>query len=238
MRLKIVIDTQSVCIPYEYHGFLQAAIYKALDESKANFYHNVGYESHNRHYKMFVFSDLKGPYYADKKGLYFKDYAKLFVSSLDADFLNQLYIYFNYHKTIQLGNNVFEVIEAEPILNDVKLNNDSEYWIQTLSPVTCYKTDEKKFTSYFHPKSVDFEKSARNNLEAKLLTILDNADDEFFEIEAIQNIKLKPVKYKQMVIEAYSFKMKIHCSDNYLKLLLHCGMGSKNSAGFGMVRLL
>lgn len=237
MRLKIVIDTKSVCIPYEYHGFLQAAIYKALEESKADFYHNVGYESHNRHYKMFVFSDLKGPYYADGNGLYFKDYAKLFVSSLDSDFLNQLYIYFDYYRTIQIGDNIFEVISAEPMLDDVQLHEDNEYWIQTLSPVTCYKTDEKRYTTYFYPKSADFENSIQNNLSAKLLTILDDTDGEFFEIKEIQNIKRRPVKYKQMVIEAYSFKMKIRCSDNYLKLLLHCGMGSKNSAGFGMIRL-
>ena len=31
--------------------------------------------------------------------------------------------------------------------------------------------------------------------------------------------------------------MKIRISDGYLKLMLHSGMGAKNSGGFGMIKL-
>ncbi|MDO4467662.1 MAG: CRISPR-associated endoribonuclease Cas6 [Bacillota bacterium] len=237
MRLKLVIDTGSSCIPYEYHGFLQAAIYRALEEKKADFYHNVGYESHNRHYKMFVFSDLKGNYYSDGKGLYFKENAKWYISSLDPDFMNQLYIYFTFQGKIQIGKEVFDLVEVTPMVDEVRLKPSQEYWVQTLSPVTCYKTDEKKYTTYFDPKSSDFENSVRTNLEGKLLTVLPDTENEFFEILEVQRSKMRIVKYKQMNIHAYNVRMKIRCSDNYLKILMHTGMGSKNSAGFGMLKL-
>ena len=78
-------------------------------------------------------------------------------------------------------------VEAIPV-KDVIYHEDHVYYLTTISPIVCYKTDEKKFMTFFHPKSQDFEVSLQENLQRKYLTLFDNDDDQFFEIQEIIKI--------------------------------------------------
>lgn len=236
MRLKITINAKNKLIPYEYHGFLQGIIYHALDDSMGSFIHDQGFHLDKRVYKMFVFSELKGTYKPSSQGLTFLEPAKFFISSISADFLNQLYIFFSNTPYLTLGNQTFEILEVESV-QDVKYHESHEYILQTLSPITCYKTDEKHFTTYFHPKSQDFELSIQNNLANKYKILFDDCTNEYFHIDDIISFKEVKVKFKKSIYVAYVCKMKVHVSDGYLKLLLHTGLGARNSAGFGMVKI-
>lgn len=236
MRLQIQINTRDVLIPYEYHGFLQAAIYKGLSEKNATFYHDKGY-GENRLFKMFVFSELMGRYEAVENGLYFLNNPSFFISSLDPSFLNQIYQFYTDLGELTLGNSVFEITRIGPV-NDMFFHENNEYVMRTLSPVLCYKTDEKRYKTYFHPKSSDFEISVRENLRRKAEAIGIDPSNDFFEILEVFKAKQVRVKFKRSTNPSYSCQMKIRVSDNYLKLLLHTGMGAKNSAGFGMIQLM
>ena len=237
MRLMIQIDTDNETIPFEYHGFLQAAIYRGLGIEKGKFYHNEGYALNNRFYKMFVFSELRGKYLPAERGLRFIDYPKFYISSVDSDFLNRLFQYYDEKKQIQIGKKSFDIVEIGPV-EDLIYHKNHEYRIKTISPVTCYKTDEKHFVNYYHPKSMDFESSIENNLQRKSTILNMYTEDDYFAINSVQYAKLKKVKFKGGLIHAYDCCMDVSASDHYLKLLLHTGIGAKNSSGFGMVKVI
>jgi len=236
MRLKITIETKDKFIPFEYHGFLQGVIYHSLDEEQGNFFHDEGFGEH-RIYKMFVFSELSGHYHVVKGGLMFDETATFYVSSVSSKLLNTLYEKFSQKGFIYLGQTQFKVIEVVPV-KDVIYHKDHIYYLTTISPIVCYKTDAKKFMTFFHPKSQDFELSLQENLRRKYLTLFDNDDDQFFEIQEVIKYRNTKVKYKRMVYNAYNCTMKVKVSPGYLKLLMHVGLGSKNAAGFGMMRIL
>lgn len=235
MRLQIQIDAKSAVIPYEYHGFLQAALYKALNKNYANFYHDKGYGNENRLFKLFVFSEFVGRYEPTKEGIQFLNKPSFFVASVDPDFLNQIYSYYADSKKLILGKQVFEISKIGPV-KDLVYNKSQEYNIRTISPVCCYKTDGKRFRTYYNPKSEDFEIGIRENLRKKALALDLDPSEEFFEIIKVENSRESFVKYKKNTILGYSFKARIHVSDMYWRLLLETGMGAKNSAGFGMIQ--
>lgn len=236
MRLKVRVNLTNKTIPYEYHGFLQGMIYHALLEDQGTFFHDEGFELKNRIYKMFVFSDLSGKYEASRNGLKFLEPATFYISSISSEFLNQLFLYFSKTPYVRFGEQYVEVLEAVPV-KDMMYSEDCIYTLQTLSPITAYKTDEKKYTTYFHPKSQDFENSLRDNLNRKYHILYDNSDDQFFEILNIDRYKEVKVKFKKNITLAYICTMKVRVSDRYLKLLMHAGLGSKNAAGFGMMKI-
>ncbi len=237
MRLKITINTIDRFVPYEYHGFLQGVIYHALGQEQGNFFHNQGYTTDNRTYKMFVFSELQGKYVPSKNGLIFKEPAYFYISCISSDFMNQMYMFFSNELYITLGKQAFEILEVG-IVSDIEYNESHDYILQSLSPITCYKTDEKHFTTYFHPKSLDFEESLRNNISRKYKILFENDEREFFEIKNIIRFKEVKVKFKKSIYVAYICTLKVHVSDGYLKLLLHTGLGAKNAAGFGMMKIV
>ena len=236
MRLKITIETKDKFIPFEYHGYLQGVIYHSLDEEQGNFFHDEGFGEH-RIYKMFVFSELSGYYRVVKGGLMFDETASFYISSVSSKLLNRVYEKVHEDGFIYLGQTKFKVVEAKPV-KDVIYHEDHIYYLITISPIVCYKTDEKKFMTFFHPKSQDFETSLQENLQRKYLTLFDSDDDQFFEIQEVIKYRNTKVKYKRMVYNAYNCTMKVKVSPGYLKLLMHVGLGSKNAAGFGMMRIL
>ena len=236
LRLKITIDTKQQPIPFEYHGYLQGIIYHALSEESGSFLHDTGYGD-ERIYKLFVYSELIGKYRIENKKLVFISPVSFYISSVSSDMLNELYMYFNTVSEICFKDKKFNVLSAEPV-DDIEYHKDGEYVLQTISPITCYKTDEKKFTSYFHPKSQDFECSIQENLFRKYETLYGKSPEEIFEISDVIKSKKTLVRYKGMVYESYLTTMKVKVSDSYLKLLMHTGLGAKNSAGFGMVKII
>lgn len=237
MRLKITIDTTNKWIPFEYHRFLQGMIYHALDLDLGTFFHEQGFQIHDRTYKMFVFSELSGRYHIDRQGLVFEEPASFYVSSISSDFMNQIYLFFHQTSYVTLGKLSVKVLEAIPV-EDIIYHDSHEYILQTLSPITCYKTDEKHFTTYFHPQSQDFENSLRDNISRKYKALFDDDSKEYFAINEVLRYKKVKVKFKKSLYTGYICTLKVHVSDGYLKLLLHAGLGSKNSSGFGMVKIV
>lgn len=235
MRLKLVIDINQE-IPFSYHHYLQGMIYHAIEDSSSVALHDQGIGESN--YKYFTFSELKGPYINSGKGIRFTKPAYLYITSASASMLNHLYIEFMENPKVRIGRNTFNIIGIEPINDDVIFNENNHYVLRTLSPITCYKTDRKGYTTYFDARSSDFEDSIISNLQKKFKALFESDDDEFIEFIDIRKIKEVKVKYKNVLYVAYNLEMEAKISDEYLRLLLHSGLGAKNSAGFGMMELI
>ncbi|HSH34855.1 CRISPR-associated endoribonuclease Cas6, partial [Schnuerera sp.] len=141
---------------------------------------------------------------------------------------------------VQLGNNYLEVKQLSVEKENV---NSEEITIRTLSPISTYSTlyrkDGKKFTYYFNPKEKEFAEMIENNLKNKYRAFYSEEPPESeMDIKPLGSTRLSIVKYKGFIIKGYTGKFIMKGIPSLLQLGLDTGLGSKNSQGFGCVKLI
>lgn len=239
MRLKIIFKKPDELIPFAYQHYIQGAIYSSLNADTANFLHDKGHWTQNKNYKMFTYSQLLGHYAVIKGKLKFDTRVSLYITSLYANVLNQLYVSFSEKGYMRLGNVILYVDHVEAIKEkDVNLELSS-YFIKSLSPVLVYSTDEKKYTTYYDSHSQLFEDTIKNNLFHKFESLYDRMPEhEIFKITEVIKDKSGIYKYKNNTFKGHNVLLKIEATHDLLLIALHTGIGSKNSDGFGMIELV
>jgi len=220
---------------------VQGLIYDSLKGEVADFLHEKGFKREKRSFKMFAFSRLLGNYNIDKtKGIIvFGDEISLIVSSPYDEFCNSLASNMLLKKNLRLGENTLEVVKfimERDIVSENRIN------IKTLSPIVAYSTllrpDGRKYTCYFEPGEKDFCRLIENNLRKKYEAFYKKeAPDGEFEIRQLHKPKMSVMSYKQTVIKGYSGRFELSGSIQMLQMAVDAGLGSKNSQGFGCIRL-
>lgn len=238
MKLKITFSTPQQAIPFAYQHYIQGAIYSSLNSDTATYLHDEGDWSDNRNYKMFTFSQLLGHYRIKNGMIQFDSQVTLYITSLYAEVLNEIYFYLERQGYMQIGKVKFVIEELEAI-KEVDVNPTlSSYTIKTLSPALVYTTDEKKFTTYHDPHSQVYEDIVRNNLFNKYKALYgERPEEEDFKITDVIYSKPSIYKYKGNTFKGYNLTLKIEATHDILLIALHTGIGSKNSGGFGMIGL-
>jgi CRISPR-associated endoribonuclease Cas6 len=247
LRIKVtLISQEKVSLPKSYNHILQGFIYRhLLDPVLRKFLHNQGFTYEKRKFKLFTFSRLLGKFNCLEDGFEFIPPVELIISSPKNEILQSLVEGFFKKEEILLDKNrVFiESISLMP-----KINFDKEVIIKMLSPVTVYstlqKSDGSKKTYYYSPFEEEFNKMIRENLRKKYeANFLEKPDDFDFEISPF---KVKPQdekiiiydkksksQSKPTVIKAWMGLYKLKGEPNLIQLSYDCGLGSKNSLGFG-----
>jgi CRISPR-associated protein Cas6 len=215
-------------IPINYNYYLQSAVYKNLDKNFSDFLHNIGFEHGKRKFKLFTFSRIFSKFSIyDKKivfespiHFYFASIIDEVVISLISNILNKGYIRIFKRKIKFKGYKI------------LKFDLNKEIF-KTLSPITIYRTIDKKFV-YFSPNDKIFSDLIFENLKKKYKLIYGFDYEGEFHFEFL-NYKKEVLEYKGNYIVAYSGILKIICSNEMKNVILNCGLGSKNSLGLGMV---
>lgn len=105
MRLKIDLSKENFVLPIGYNHILQGTIYNMLNKkSEGEFYHNVGYKKDEKTFKLFVFSNLFGPFTIQKKQIIFKDHFCFYISSMDEEFLQEVYNFLLMNEYLFMNN--------------------------------------------------------------------------------------------------------------------------------------
>ena len=236
------VDSDRIVLPIQYNHIIQAMIYSILDDELAHFLHEKGFQTEKRTFKMFTFSRLKGRYTLNKNDglIIFDGPIKLTISSHYEEFTDSIGNGFLRRQRVRLGNNNLEVKE---LAVEKEIVNSEEIKVYTLSPIVVYSTlfreDGRKFTYYFNPKENDFSQIISNNLKNKYRAFyLKEPPKEEVEIKPIGHTKLSVVNYKGFIIKGYSGKFLLKGNPLLLQLGVNTGLGSKNSQGFGCVKLL
>lgn len=236
------IDGNKIVLPIHYNYLVQAMIYELLEEGLSEFLHEEGFQNEKRVFKMFTFSRLLGDYSLDRKNskITFMESVDLTISSHFNDFSNSIGNSLLSRETVRLGNNHLKVkqmsVEKEKVRNE-------EIKIRTLSPISTYSTlyrkDGKKFTYYYNPKENDFSETISNNLKNKYEAFYqNNPSKKDVSIKPIGRTKLSIVKYKGFIIKGYTGKFSMSGPIPLLQLGINTGIGSKNSQGFGCIKLI
>lgn len=138
------------------------------------------------------------------------------------------------HKKYLVGDNEMEVIKIRP-LQEKKIIKE-EVIFKTMSSIAIREklTDKK---SWYH----DFDEKGLKVLKKNLVNNL----SEKFPVKYLEEINIYPYEIKRTVIKNYGIKFpvsmgifKVEGKKEILDYLYKTGIGSKSSAGFGMVDIL
>lgn len=236
MRVRIILDLENKKIPVNYRSLLQGVIYNALfGNEEIKQIHNQGYKIGKRKFKLFTFSEIYGQtsYIKETKELLFQNNAHFDFTAFYDDIVLTFINFLTQNPQIVIGKQIIKV-QSYMLLDDILNNNTTEQFL-TISPVTAYITDENKKTVYYHPNSEEFKESVINNIAQKYFLVY-NENMPDITIDEINNIKEKKVYFRKNFAIAYHFKIIFSNLDEKVKnIIMTCGIGSKNSSGFGML---
>jgi CRISPR-associated endoribonuclease Cas6 len=227
-------------------NLFQAMLYRLLPPERAAFLHDEGYKVDGRPMKLFAMSwPLCEARPLEKKGqIEYSLPIRLVVSTPVVNTLDGLAGGAFGNEELRIGNTqvICERVEAVPIAV-----TSEEIRVKTLSPITCYspmkRGDGRKYTVYYHPSSSDFSESVHNNLVRKFRALYPGMEPPEGKVEIRPPGKIfeRVAKFD----EKSSFPIKGWQGEFILKgpipLLqagIDCGLGAKNSGGWGCVVLL
>jgi len=240
MHLTIEFSSdKDIILPIHYNHLVQGFIYDTIDEKLAEFLHSKGY-GEGRNFKLFCFSNIfgKADNHSIPEHLVFKNKITLEVCSPMTDFCDS-FANGIFKKTIRLGSNILNV-ESIKVDNQYVVSENTV--LAPLSPIVAYSTllkpEGKKYTCYFQPGEEDFQRIVAENLRKKYKAYMgaEPPEDDII-IRPISTPKLHLVIYKGFVIKGYTCKLKIKGPKELIQIAVDAGLGSKNSQGFGCVRL-
>jgi|YelNatPaOPRAMG01_1025707.scaffolds.fasta_scaffold00887_16 CRISPR-associated endoribonuclease Cas6 len=252
MRLRLVFtgDKTEITLPVHHNEVLQGIIYRHLDFELARRVHSTGIKDpeSNRGLKFFTFSRLipskKPKIDTQKKTITFYFPLTWIVASpiqeFIASFCNNLI-----KKRILYLQLPGSTEERAIYLAELKLEPFPAYKrpeiVETLSPITVYRTEEKDgkaYTHYFSPHDPEFNELILFNLLRKYRAI---TGKKLFldEKSYIKPLRIGPheniVFYKDTIIKGWSGIFELALPQELFSLAFACGLGSKNSQGFGCI---
>ena len=214
--------------------------------------HNQGSRFEKRQFKLFTFSRLFGSFDRRASNIAFRGPLYLWLASPLVKILESFASHLIKKGKVKVGNSYLQPASVEVSFDE---QFKSPVLVRTLSPITVYSTlrtaDGRHKTYYYSPFEEDFSRLIEENLLKKRTilknnlsqansdeTVLSNAKKtEAFKIrpEKVSNRNQHILFFKGTIIKAWSGLYRLEGSPELIKIAFDCGLGSKNSQGFGMI---
>ncbi len=264
MRLKITLlpKEHNALLPINYQYPLSAAIYHILAQAEpvyADFLHREGYpNSHKKKLKLFVFSKL----FFDRAAKVINNTLQLtdvplcwfFISSpMEETFVQNFVIGLFEKSEIAIGNkqNVlrFTTQQVESLPAPILTN---EMHGRTLSPISISVSHPvTRNPQYLLPLDENTSRVICNNLRLKYETIHEksydgeidwNADKNYIserggETKTTKLITIKEGTPEETKVKGFNCPFILHGEPEILRVAFECGLGERNSIGFGMIEI-
>ena len=244
MKLKITLmSDKKIEMPTGFSNYIQAIIYNFLDRVSAKWLHEKGFKFEKRSFKLFTFSSFheKPKYMRSKKQFIFPNEISFTISSPVSWLTKQVAQNIIISEKIKIGDNVTNVSSIE-IFEDDNITQD-KIRIKTLNPIevhsTLFKADGSKKTYYYSPAESEFQELINKNLQKKWAA--------FYNKDCPYDLKISPVRldlckekirtFKGIIIKGWIGHFWIEGEPEFLEFGLASGLGSRSSAGFGMVEV-
>ena len=234
MRLKIVFNPEGSGFPLHYRQGIQAFLYSAFPLEFAEQLHNMKSLDGLKLFKPFVFSNILGKYTLIDRQIYFSDGAVLYFSTPIPELLASVYLFLQQNQVITLYDQFMSIVSVEILDESME---DGTYQYRTLSPITVYTTEDG-FTEYADPFHNEYRDMLIENLRRKYEQIYQEPCNDFINIYSFSDVKQNICKFKNTHVVAYRYRCKITTTKNVHDIILNCGLGSKNAAGFGIMELI
>ena len=242
MRLKISLASKNndYKIPFNYNHILSAIIYRKIDDL------DLASELHSSvDFKYFTFSQINIPKrMISHDGIISKDGKfEFYISSPNEQLIHSMVEgYLNDQEVIFRGQKL--IVEQVELLKTPSFKKKMK--MKTISPIivrTKRESHGKLKVWDINPGDLQFYTALQKNLIHKYTKFHDNYDgDEYVQIIP----EMKSVKRKRITINkddsetyhrAYHMRFEIQTDPRLIEFAYDCGLGEKNSMGFGMVDL-
>ena len=235
-------DDGFIRVPRSNLHLFQSLLYNVLPPDKAFFLHEEGYRVGGRRMKLFAMSwpiAASAPIF-EENSIRFPLPVRLVISTPVSDTMDGIAGGVLSSDELRVGNNVVicDHIEAE----QQRVEGDSLI-VKTLSPITCYdqaERDGKSYTVYFEPEDRDFAVSVHNNLVRKFRALYPEHEvpTGTVSIMPLGDIRSQAARFNadsSFFIKGWSGRFFLRGPQELLQIALDCGIGAKNSAGWGCV---
>lgn len=242
--MSVTFETKNLTLPVQYERVLQGLIYRSLSNPELSaFLHERGFTYNKRTFKLFTFSKLQGRCTYNPKGktLTFNGDVRWRVSSALPEFIQDLGQALLLEGKLQLHNQSVKVKEMTYL--NLKIT-ESVCRVNMLSPITVASTFDaeggRKVTQYYSPYDVVFSPMVEKNLKRKYEAFTDKECDNRFEISPVSVTRQHKVitTFKGTIINAWGGTYELRSSPELLTFAYQVGLGSRNSAGFGLFELI
>ncbi|MCR4693689.1 MAG: CRISPR-associated endoribonuclease Cas6 [Firmicutes bacterium] len=232
----LFVPQEDLVLPYAHFEILQGLVYKLLsfDEEFASEIHEKKYDGKVA-IKLFCFSDVMGRYknLRDLKALCFKDECSFEIRSASDRFIEII-------KERLLQNPRFS-IENFPC-TVTRFEEYSRYFTEghiafTMNtPLTVYRTEGKKTISYSY-SDAEFYDLVKANLKKKYFAVFgrEYVGELSFECQYADEKSKCVTRYKDTIVTGYYGEYLLCGEPDMLSVAFYCGIGAKNSMGFGTV---
>ncbi|MCL4384796.1 MAG: CRISPR-associated endoribonuclease Cas6 [Cyanobacteria bacterium] len=250
-------------LPIQYNHLVQSFIYNNINKKIANFLHEKGFELNKRNFKLFSFSRINGKIDVIKIKqeylLLIKNFFNFILSSPYEEFITSFALNLSENnKKLLLGENIVQIYSID-VLFEPEFKENMK--IKMLSPITIYSTLNdaigNKKTYYYNPWEKEFEILVKENLIKKMIafnnfnnlvddinnpSMLKNSDyfenkNFFIKPHKVMKKDEKIINYKDTIIKAWFGEYLISGDIDLIKISYYCGLGSKNSQGFGLYEI-
>jgi len=255
MRLRVTLQVeQPITIPLNYQYQLASAVYGFLEESDADyasFLHSEGYappeaepEGLRRRFKLFVFSQLRATrsrVQGDRLHLR-PGSVEWQIASPVEPFLTNFASGLLTMGALRIERACLPVAVAETLAQP---EFTSPLRCKCLSPIVVAVHDSNHRTPrYLRPDDPEFSKRVRQNLLAKYKVLHGHSpeDDNLtltFDADYLRTHRgTKLVSYKGIQIVGAFCPFTLLGSTELMRMAYECGLGEKNSNGFGMMEVV
>ena len=239
ITIELTSDQNRICLPFRYPEFVQAMIYRSLTPQHAEKLHNEGFLHGKRPFKLFTFSRILGKRVKGKNVpagmICFSPPVKLHIASPVSWLLPEMADHLLRVGEISLGS---EKLLVKSIMVCQRPAFQPPLRIRMLSPVTIYSTlttsDGRKKTYFYHPTEKEFSALLSENARKKHQLLYHTSRDGAFQLVPISRPRENPVIFKGTFIRAWSGVFEMDGDVELIQVTYDCGLGAKNSQGFGM----
>ncbi len=242
MQLHLVLKNRKSLteLPIAYRHYVQAMLFKAMeyDTDFSAFLHDNGYVGENRVFKLFTFSPLQGDYSVKDKRIIFKSDISLEIRSCVPAVIQHLLLALGDMKDeVKIADNIYEIKKCI-LKNDI--NFASEVKIKTVSPITAYVTKNGSERIFFSPDNEEFYRAVVKNALRKWVSAGKSEADFYLSVMPAYEFGYKKeiTTFKSSYITAWHGIFRLNGRAEVINFLYDVGLGSKNSQGFGMFKIL
>lgn len=249
MQITLYLDSRDskiLRLPLSNLHLFQSLLYKLLPSEHADFLHNKGYVVDGHPMKLFAMSWPISPAHPKitQDGIEMTLPIRLVVSTPVSATLNGIAGGALMNEDLHIGNNSVYCEHVEGCENVVDSNKIT---VRTLSPITCYsqmtRQDGRKYTAYFSPFEKDFAESIHNNLVRKFKALHPQkaVPDKIVKIVSVGTPKERIAKFMDknpFPIKGWAGIFTLTGPQELLQVGVDCGLGAKNSGGWGCVELI
>lgn len=220
----------------------QSLLYAVLPPERSAFLHDVGYLVGGRRMKLFAMSWPMAsslPTF-EERAIRFPLPLRLVVSTPVTATLDGIAGGALSARELRIGNN--KVVCARVSAEQQRATGE-RLMVRTLSPITCYTQVERRgrpFTLYYDPDDKDFAYSIHHNLVRKFRALHPDREppEGIVRIDYVGDVHEKAARFREDMsfpIKGWMGRFLLEGPEELLQVALDCGLGAKNSSGWGCV---